>query len=79
MIALALSAVGNCTVSEVTEVLSDPKSSTQTVGLAPLDLYIKAPRAVIEPYQVTLENEMYVMLFADVGTTETGKAMPPAV
>ena len=33
IIALALSAVGNCTVSEITEVLSDPKSSTQTVGL----------------------------------------------
>jgi hypothetical protein len=78
-IALELFAVGNCTVSEMVEVLSEPKSNTQTVGLLPPNLYIRAPRAVIAPFQVTLENEMYVTLLDDVGVTETGRAMPPAL
>jgi hypothetical protein len=57
MIAAVSVAAGNCTVKVVVEVLSEPKSRTQTVGLPEPDLYINAPRAVKAEVQVTLLND----------------------
>jgi hypothetical protein len=58
MIADVFVTAGNCTVNVAVEVLSAPKSSTQTAPPAPA-LYINAPLAVIEPVHAVFVNDMY--------------------
>ena len=49
IIALVAADVGNVIVNVLSlDVLSEPKSSIATAGVVPPDLYINAPRAVIE-------------------------------
>tara|TARA_R110001606_G_scaffold19981_1_gene72619 strand:+ start:354 stop:569 length:216 start_codon:yes stop_codon:yes gene_type:complete len=49
IIALVAADVGNVTVNVLSlDVFSEPKSNTATAGVVPPDLYINAPRAVIE-------------------------------
>ena len=78
MIAEVLVTAGNCTVKVVDEVLSEPKSSTQT---EPPDVYINAPRAVKADDQTALLNEMYAVLpeLPTVGVCASVRARPPAV
>jgi hypothetical protein len=81
MIADVLVTAGNCTVNVLVEVLSAPKSSTQTAPLSPA-LYIKAPLAVIAPVHAAFEKEMYAVAapvwLPVVGTWDTVNKLPPA-
>ena len=78
MIADVLVTAGNCTVNVAVEVLSAPKSNTQTAPPAPA-LYIKAPRAVIAPVHDVLLNDMYaVSPLPTVGTWAMVNKLPPA-
>ena len=80
MIAEVFEGLGNCTVNVVFEVLSAPKSNTQTAPFAPA-LYINAPLAVKEEVQAALLNEIYavVPVLPTVGVCAIVRATPPAV
>lgn len=78
MIAEVFEGSGNCTVNVADDVLSAPKSNTQT---DPPDVYINAPRAVIAPLQTALSKEMYAVVpeLPTVGACAIVRARPPAV
>jgi hypothetical protein len=80
MIAEVLEGFGNCTVNVLLEVLSAPKSNTQTAPPAPA-LYINAPRAVNAEVQIALLKEIYAVVpeFPIVGTCAIVRVRPPAV
>ena len=81
MIADVLVTAGNCTVNVAVEVLSAPKSNTQTAPPAPA-LYINAPRAVIAPVHDVLSNDIYAVAapvwLPIVGACAMVNKLPPA-
>jgi len=83
IIALEAADVGNVIVNVLSlDVFSEPKSSTATAGVVPPDLYISAPRAVIEELvHDESEKSKYATVpeVSLVGFVAIVNVLPPAV
>tara|TARA_R110002167_G_scaffold271995_1_gene478510 strand:- start:864 stop:1247 length:384 start_codon:yes stop_codon:yes gene_type:complete len=85
IIALVAADVGNVTVNVLSlDVFSEPKSNTATAGVVPPDLYINAPRAVIEELvHDESEKSKYatvpLVAVSLVGFVAIVNVLPPAV